>query len=89
MKIKIGDYVRVKKGIRDPDYSKFVIGGFQGTIFSVDEYPDETLVGIKWDEETLSKMPKKIVERFLKENFQHDKMYLSADEVDIISQGPR
>lgn len=64
-----------------------LLGGFQGTIFSVDEYPEETLVGIKWDEETVSKMPKKIVERFLKENFQHDKMYLLSDEVDIIPQG--
>ena len=87
MKIKIGDYVRVKKGIKEIDFGSFVIGGFQGTIFSVEEYPDETIVGIKWDEETLSKMPRKMLNRCLKDNFEHDKMYLSLDEVEIVPQG--
>ena len=35
MKIKIGDYVRVKKGIRDPDFDMFLIGGYQGRVFSI------------------------------------------------------
>lgn len=87
MKIKIGDYVRVKKGIRDPDFGSFVIGGFQGTVFSVDESPNETIVGIKWDEETLSKMPRKMLKRCLKDNFEHDKMYLLFDEIEIVPQG--
>jgi hypothetical protein len=87
VKIKIGDYVRVRKGIKEIDFGSFVIGGFQGTVFSVEEYPDETIVGIKWDEETLSKMPRKMLNRCLKDIFEHDKMYLSLDEVEIIPQG--
>ena len=42
MKIKIGDYVRVKKGIRDPDFDMFLIGGYQGRVFSIEE------TGCKW-----------------------------------------
>ena len=87
MKIKIGDYVRVRKGIKETDFGSFVFGGFQGTVFSVEEYPDETIVGIKWDEETLSKMPRNLLNRYLKDNFEHDKMYLSLDEVEIVPQG--
>ena len=87
MKIKIGDYVRVKKGIKEIDFGNFVIGGYQGIVFSVEEYPDETIVGIKWDEETLSKMPRKMINRCLKDNFEKDKMYLLVDEVEVIPSG--
>jgi hypothetical protein len=37
MKIKIGDYVRVKEGIRDPDFDMFLIGGHQGRVFSIEK----------------------------------------------------
>jgi hypothetical protein len=86
LKIKKGDYVRVRKGIKDIDFGNFDIGGFQGTVFSVEEYPDETIVGIQWDEETLSKMPRKMINRCLKDNFDRDEMYLSMDEVEVVSQ---
>lgn len=87
MTIKIGDYVRVKKGIKEIDFGNFVIGGYQGIVFSVEEYPAEIIVGIKWDEETLSKIPRKMLNRCLKDNFEHDKMYLLSDEVEIIPEG--
>ena len=84
MKIKVGDTVIVKKGVMDTDFKGFLIQGYQGTVFEIDEDANETIIGIKWDEETLSNMPRKMLNRCLKENWEYEKMYLLEEDVQII-----
>ncbi len=85
MKIKVGDTVIVKKGVMDTDLKGFALQGYQGTVFEIDDDTDETIIGIRWDKETLSKMPRKMLNRCLKENWEYEIMYLSEDDVEIIS----
>lgn len=87
MKIKIGDSVRVKKGVMDPDFKGFLIQGYQGTVFEINEYPDEILIGIKWDKKTLSKMPRQMRNRCRNQDLEYEKMYLSSNDVEIIRRG--
>jgi hypothetical protein len=85
MKIKIGDYVKVKEGTKDPDFDMFLIGGYQDRVFHIDENPKETLIGIKWDKQTLLKMPEIMRNRCINDYLEYDKMFLLSDEVEIIS----
>lgn len=84
MKIKIGDYVRVKKGVRDPDFSNFLIGGYQGRVFSVGQSTNGTRIGIKWDKKTIFKMPKTMRNRCKNEDLDYEVMHLLSEEVEII-----
>jgi len=44
MKIKTGDYVRVKEGISDPDFDMFLIGEYQCRVFSIEKNSEKTLI---------------------------------------------
>jgi len=51
--LKVGDSIRVKSGVDDPD-SRIDIGGWQGRIYEIDSV--EELISIKWDSITLGQM---------------------------------
>ena len=57
--MKIGDSVKVKNGVLEPDNEKFEIGGWQGRIVNIDTVSTDegTLVGIEWDSATLKLLP--------------------------------
>ena len=57
--MKIGDSVKVKKGVLEPDTEKFEIGGWQGRIVEIDttSTTEGTLVNIEWDALTLQQLP--------------------------------
>lgn len=56
-----GDQVRVRPGVRDPDFDDCVIGGWTGRILSTGEGEDgEHLCRVKWDRETLAKIPRAV-----------------------------
>ena len=59
MELKIGDSVRVKAGVIEPDTEEFEIGGWQGRVVETDitTTTEGTLVSIEWDVETLQQIP--------------------------------
>jgi hypothetical protein len=48
----------------DPDFKGFLIQGYQGTVFEIDDDMNKTLIGNIWDAKTLSKMPRKMLNRY-------------------------
>ena len=53
----------------------------------MDEHPEAPLVGIEWDKQTLSKIPKTMRNLCKNEDLDHKRMYLLPDELEIISSG--
>lgn len=59
MEIKIGDSVKVKQGIKEPDSEDHEIGGWQGRVIKINNESDamgNTLITIEWDSLTLEQM---------------------------------
>ncbi|HHB75224.1 MAG TPA: hypothetical protein ENK84_01590 [Desulfobulbus sp.] len=78
---KIGNTVKVKPGVLDPDFGNN-IGGWQGRISEV----DGDIVCIDWDSITLSNCPDKYIQRCEEEGLDWEKMYLSIEDIERASQ---
>jgi hypothetical protein len=84
MNFHIGDSVRVKAGVRDPDDPNFDIGGWQGRVTDLSHAnePQEPTIGLAWDSLTLKIMPKQSIERCAREGLNWAETYLYPDELE-------
>lgn len=83
MSFKIGDSVKMKKGIMDPDMQNLCIEGWQGRIFEITTDEDEnTLIGIEWDSITLKNMPEHFIDKNEEEGLDYTKIYLYDVEIE-------
>ncbi len=78
MEFKVGDSVKIKKGIRCPDDESLSIAGWQGWIIDT----DGDLVGIRWDSLTLKTLPKKYIRYCDEEGFDWAELFLSPDKIE-------
>ena len=85
-KFKIGDSVKVKKGVLVPDYQRLCIEGWQGRVTEFHE-GRSPLIGIQWDSVTLRSMPREYVEECETEGYDYSEMGLSVD--DVVQTSPR
>jgi hypothetical protein len=76
---KVGQKVEVVKGTKDPDFG-IDISGWSGIIFDL---PEQNVLGIEFDEVTISKMSKKHIHSCDSRNLDHKLIYLSANEVQL------
>ena len=74
---KIGDSVKVKAGIKDPDNPELVIGGWQGR---VKEIRDDGIVMVTWDSIALKAMSPENIARYEREGLDWTTMGLDADD---------
>ena len=79
--IKSGDSVRVKPGVKDPDY-EYDLSGWQGRVTHIDT-DDGIYIEIAWDSLTLDQMPAEFIETCMDEGFDYYLMWLSENEVDL------
>lgn len=84
MKLKPGDSVTVKKGVKEPDFEKFELGGWQGRVTEIDSSsnPDHILVTIEWDSETLKQIPKWYIEQSEADGFDWKTIVLYEKDVE-------
>lgn len=80
--LKVGDSVRVKNGVLDPDLS-IGIGGWQGRVQELD---GEETVHIMWDSVTLRQMGMSLVIRCENENLDWRVMTLDQSEVESATE---
>lgn len=78
MKFAKNDKIRVKDGVEDPDFEG-TIGGWTGIVLCILE--DNYL--IKWDEETIKKIP----DSQKSEIFPSDEMVVAADDMEKVEEG--
>ena len=51
-RLTLGDIVRVKDGVMDPDYDGYRIGGWSGTIIAFETWEQTPMALIEWDTST-------------------------------------
>ncbi|MEZ4930935.1 MAG: calcium-binding protein [Saprospiraceae bacterium] len=78
--IKIGDYVKVKEGIKAPDFEYQLMVNWQGKV--VDIQKSEKLVEIEWDSETLLNTPEKYLKDLIKEGYDYEIMTLKISDLE-------
>lgn len=81
--IKIGDSVKVKPGIIDPDFEKYDMTNWQGRITAIDN-DENDYVEITWDSITLNQIPSEYIESSLDDNCDFSIIWLNIDEIEII-----
>jgi hypothetical protein len=85
MKLKPGNSVIVNQRVKEPDWEKFELSGWQGRVTEIDNTtnPDHTLVTIEWDSETLKQIPSWFVEQSEAEGYDWTIMVLYDTDVEI------
>lgn len=80
--LKIGDVVKVKPEVLDPDTEAFSIGGWQGRIIDIRTDEDEaSIIDIEWDSITLRNMPAESIERCEEEGLDWTQMGLYPEDL--------
>lgn len=78
-KYQVGDSVKVKNGIKDPDFG-IDIGGWQGQISEI----DNDIICIAWDNVTLSTFSDKYISQCEEEGLDCENIYLETKEVERV-----
>jgi hypothetical protein len=78
--IKIGDVVKVKKGIKAPDFSYQLMDDWQGKVIAI--HVKEELVEIEWDAETILRKPDKYLADIIKEGYDYEMMTLEVSDLE-------
>lgn len=81
-RFQIGDMVRVRKGIQDPDFPDIPMGGWVGTIKEVESGRRETTYLIKWNHETLTNIHPVYRKRCERDGLDCEETYLSEDDLE-------
>ncbi len=89
MKFELEDSVIVNRGVKEPDYDEFEIGGWQGRIVKIDTKSDDNniLITIEWDSLTLEQIPANYIEQSEIEGFDWKTMILY--DSDLTKSNPR
>ena len=79
--MKKGDFVKIKDGVKDSNFEKFAIAGWQGTVVDAYTFEGEKLVSIDWDIETIKKLPVEFIELSLEQHRLFSAMILKEEDV--------
>jgi len=80
LEIKIGDYVKVKKGIKAPDFEYQYMDDWQGKVIGIQK--KEQLIDIEWDSQTLLNKPEKYLKDIVKEGYDYEIMTLELADLE-------
>ncbi|MBS1795046.1 MAG: hypothetical protein JSS81_14400 [Acidobacteria bacterium] len=86
MKYKVGDIVRAKEGVRDPDFEDLDISHWQGKIIAPDG--DDGYL-IEWDNQTLNQMPEEALRNAWLEGLKETEMVLFEGDIEPAEERPQ
>ena len=81
-RLKPGDKVRVKHGVRDPDFPDIPLGGWAGTVKEVHRAEGETTFLVAWDRPTLKGMHPIYKKRCERDGLELESMWLGEDDLE-------
>ena len=86
-KYVVGDSVRVRTGVTDPDFPDIPLGGWVGKIAEVED-GDAHLYLVRWSQETLKNMHPVYQKRCERDGLDHEEMRLGEGELEVDAGGP-
>ena len=78
--MKIGNSVKVKEGIKSPDYKDLIIGGWQGRVREI----QDNIVTLSLDSITLASLSEAYIVDGLMEGYEFSEIMLDKNELDIV-----
>src|SRR5262249_42394726 len=78
----VGDLVRVRKGVVDPDFPDLPLGGWTGTVQEVEADEAPPLYLIEWNQYTLDHLPEVCRGRCAREGLDEETIRLTGDELE-------
>src|SRR3984885_7245174 len=78
----VGDQVRVKPDMMDPDYADIPISGWAGTIREVDPRSNPPTYQIEWNKHTLDHMHPVYRNRCKRDDLEWERMWLCESDVE-------
>ena len=81
-RFKVGDKVRVKYGVIDPDYPDIPLGGWTGDITEVEQAPGRDTYEIRWDKRTLEGMHPVYRKRCERDSLELENMRLGDEDLE-------
>src|SRR6266496_6258407 len=92
-RLTLGDIVRVKDGVMDPDYDGYCIGGWSGAIIALDTWEQMPMALIEWDASTQrDRIDPEVRRRAASQGLSVAQMWLHLSEferVDGVKGAPR
>ena len=84
--MKKGDFVKVKKGVKEPEYQKSDMSGWTGVIVDIyePENGDEKTVEIQWDIDTIKKLPIEFIKTCISDGCFFSEMNLGETDVVVV-----
>ena len=86
-KFALGDAVRVRAGVTDPDFPDIPLGGWAGKITEVEE-GNPPLYLIRWSQETLKNIHPVYRKRCERDGLDHEEMRLGEEDLETDGGGP-
>jgi hypothetical protein len=86
--LPVGAAVRVKKGVKDPDFPDMPLGGWAGTVIEVDAATPELLYRVEWNAFTLENMHPICRTRCERDGLDLTCSWLGADDLEPDSGQP-
>jgi len=82
--IKPGDYIKVKNGIKAPDFDYQLMDGWQGKITGIEK--EYKTVEIQWDIKTLLATPYQYLHDIISQGYDYELMNLLIDELETANK---
>lgn len=82
LRFQTGNQVRVKHGVRDPDFADIPLGGWAGTVKEVEQAKGQTTYLIAWDRATLRKMHPVYKKRCERDGLELEAMWLGDEDIE-------
>src|SRR5262245_52457850 len=84
-RLTLGDTVRVKDGVMDPDYEGSSIGGWSGTIVAFEPWEQTPMALIEWDATTQrERIDPQVRQRAASQGLSADQMWLQLSEFERV-----
>jgi hypothetical protein len=85
--LNAGDRVRVRRGVKDPDFADVPLGGWVGTVMEIDKSDGDSMCLIEWSERTLRAIHPVFKARCERDGLEYQKMWLAEEDLEP-DEGP-